>query len=265
MNPETKAGNSRAPQPMELPVELAPAPVFEADPAIHAELKELHTLGPGTVDAVVVGEATVVAAAVPPAERRVMNRKPETWTPEKSALAEKIARDHTVQAMTRQFAGRGYSHGDAGDLMQELVMRLARSPRDFESDAPGFYALIRRTLGWITVDSIRKAQVVVESESSATGTELVARELPIDFDDLSTGITPVLPDDAEQLVDNIVLEQALARISPLHREILVEIYFRGSQTPEAAKALNLPAGTAKSRLFYAQRSLREKIEELGGL
>ncbi len=54
---------------------------------------------------------------------------------------------------------------------------------------------------------------------------------------------------------------ALDRISPEHREILVELYYRGRTVSEAAAALGLPAGTVKSRSYYALRAMRAVLDE----
>jgi RNA polymerase sigma-70 factor (ECF subfamily) len=43
----------------------------------------------------------------------------------------------------------------------------------------------------------------------------------------------------------------------------VETYFRGRTVPEAAAALGLPLGTAKSRVYYALRALRDALAERG--
>jgi RNA polymerase sigma-70 factor (ECF subfamily) len=54
----------------------------------------------------------------------------------------------------------------------------------------------------------------------------------------------------------VVLE-ALDRLSSDHRDVLMEIYFRGRSVTEAAEALGVPPGTVKSRSYYALRALRE--------
>jgi RNA polymerase sigma-70 factor (ECF subfamily) len=49
---------------------------------------------------------------------------------------------------------------------------------------------------------------------------------------------------------------ALDNLSPEHREVLVEIYYRGRTVSEAAQVLGIAAGTVKSRSYYALRALR---------
>jgi RNA polymerase sigma-70 factor (ECF subfamily) len=55
----------------------------------------------------------------------------------------------------------------------------------------------------------------------------------------------------------------MADLSPQHRAVLVETYYRGRSVAEAAKALGIPAGTVKSRSYYALRALKLALEERG--
>ena len=40
-------------------------------------------------------------------------------------------------------------------------------------------------------------------------------------------------------------------LTPAHREVLVETYFKGRTVNEAAERLGIPSGTVRSRVFYA--------------
>lgn len=70
-------------------------------------------------------------------------------------------------------------------------------------------------------------------------------------------------DDTERVLGMMTIVDALRALSSAHREILVETYFRGRTVPEAAEALGLPLGTAKSRVYYALRALRVALEQRG--
>jgi RNA polymerase sigma-70 factor (ECF subfamily) len=72
---------------------------------------------------------------------------------------------------------------------------------------------------------------------------------------------PVEHDHAEGVVNTMVVLGALDRISAEHREVLVELYYRGRTVTEAAEALGLPAGTVKSRSYYALRAMRAVLAE----
>ncbi len=68
---------------------------------------------------------------------------------------------------------------------------------------------------------------------------------------------PVQEDHAQQVVDSMVAMEALDRLFPDRRDVLLEIYFRGQRFAEAAKKLGIPPGTVKSRSHYALKTLRE--------
>lgn len=68
-------------------------------------------------------------------------------------------------------------------------------------------------------------------------------------------------------VDQVVLAQdvatALKGLSEQHRDVLVQTYFLGRSVAEAAQSLQVPAGTVKSRTYYALRALKLALEERG--
>lgn len=72
-----------------------------------------------------------------------------------------------------------------------------------------------------------------------------------------------VPDSTEQVLHTMTVTDALRSLSHAHREILVETFFRGRTVPEAAEALGLPLGTAKSRVYYALRALRAALQQRG--
>jgi RNA polymerase sigma-70 factor (ECF subfamily) len=56
----------------------------------------------------------------------------------------------------------------------------------------------------------------------------------------------------------------MSALSPEHRAVLVETYYRGRSVNQAARVLGVPAGTVKSRTYYALRALRLALQERGG-
>ena len=71
------------------------------------------------------------------------------------------------------------------------------------------------------------------------------------------------PDETDRLLALITINESLRALTPAHREILIETYFKGRTVSEAATELGLPIGTAKSRVYYALRALREALEQRG--
>jgi RNA polymerase sigma-70 factor (ECF subfamily) len=68
---------------------------------------------------------------------------------------------------------------------------------------------------------------------------------------------PLERDHSDAVVDTIVVLEALEKLSQPHRDVLVELYFRGHSVAEAADVLGIPQGTVKSRSYHALRALRD--------
>jgi RNA polymerase sigma-70 factor (ECF subfamily) len=60
-----------------------------------------------------------------------------------------------------------------------------------------------------------------------------------------------------------VVVAALRTLSPEHRNVVLECYFRGASVAQAAETLGVPPGTVKSRAHYALKALRLALEEMG--
>ncbi len=67
---------------------------------------------------------------------------------------------------------------------------------------------------------------------------------------------PSQRDHSEEVVNSMAVLGALDHLSPEHRQVLVELYYRGRSVAEAAQALRIPPGTVKSRSYHALRALR---------
>lgn len=75
--------------------------------------------------------------------------------------------------------------------------------------------------------------------------------------------TPI--DEIEVLVARAEVLEALRELPARQREVIVEVFYRGSTVAAAADLLGVPAGTVKSRLYYGLRVLRDNLEEMGAL
>lgn len=67
-------------------------------------------------------------------------------------------------------------------------------------------------------------------------------------------------DAASSLADRDELERGFRRLSPEQRAVLVLHHYLGYPLTEIAATLEIPVGTARSRLHYATRQLRAAIE-----
>jgi RNA polymerase sigma-70 factor (ECF subfamily) len=99
----------------------------------------------------------------------------------------------------------------------------------------------------------------------------VARNLLTDADRAARSRPVTVPeqpaedgrDDArlDQVLDRQLVTDALQHLSPAHRMVLVETFYRGGTTATAARQLGIPHGTARSRLHYALQALREQFHD----
>ena len=81
------------------------------------------------------------------------------------------------------------------------------------------------------------------------------RARPPEVGDAALAVLPGM-DQIEATLDRIVVTDALHALSQEHRAVIVETYYRGRSVAEAARVLDIPAGTVKSRCYYALRALR---------
>lgn len=69
--------------------------------------------------------------------------------------------------------------------------------------------------------------------------------------------------DIDAGLDRMLILDALRALSEQHRAVIVETYFHGRTVTEAAAVLGIPAGTVKSRSYYALRALKLALTERG--
>ncbi|MDR7274235.1 sigma-70 family RNA polymerase sigma factor [Catenuloplanes atrovinosus] len=130
----------------------------------------------------------------------------------------------------------------AEDLLQEAMLRAWRNidvlPRDTARVAPWLFTVARN----VAIDAARARK---------------ARPPEIVLADISR--LPEPSDAVDGMVAGHIVRQALEQLSPDHRAVLIEVYFRGASTAEAAARLGIPEGTVKSRAYYAVRSMRSAV------
>jgi RNA polymerase sigma-70 factor (ECF subfamily) len=83
-------------------------------------------------------------------------------------------------------------------------------------------------------------------------------EVPLD-----EGTVPAAGDWLDGMVDIWLMASVLNSLSPAHRKVIVELYYRRRSVAEVAELLAIPVGTVRSRCFYGLRALRRRLEEQG--
>ena len=72
--------------------------------------------------------------------------------------------------------------------------------------------------------------------------------------------TPVESDNVDGDIDARRLRRAIRALPPEQRSAVALFYFEELSVAETAVALNVPAGTVKTRLMHARRKLRTALE-----
>jgi RNA polymerase sigma-70 factor (ECF subfamily) len=134
----------------------------------------------------------------------------------------------------------------AEDVTQETLLRAWRHP-----------AILTRTSEAVRAWLFTVARNIVIDEWRTPRSRL-------EFPSADTNRLPELAQDrTDDILQSWLVADALRNLSLEHRSVLVECYYRGRTTAEAAAQLDIPVGTVKSRLHYALRALRLVLEEMG--
>jgi RNA polymerase sigma-70 factor (ECF subfamily) len=137
----------------------------------------------------------------------------------------------------------------AEDVVQETLLRAWRHPEALEEQRGSTRSWLFTVARNLVVDGVR-ARAVRPSEVSDTALLDVAAAVSVEA-------------EVERAVLGWEVADALAELAAHHRDVLVQIFFLGRSVAEAAAALRIPAGTVKSRTYYALRQLRLVLEERG--
>ncbi len=133
--------------------------------------------------------------------------------------------------------------GLAEEAVQETFLRAWRSRHRFDSS-------LGTMRGWLFAIE-RRVIIDLARDRTRRSTD----PLPAELADLD--------DHAEKVVTSWQVEDAVRQLRPEHREVLIQIYYRGRKCSEVARELSIPEGTVRSRLFYALRGLRPMLVEAG--
>ena len=128
----------------------------------------------------------------------------------------------------------------ARDAVQDTYIRAWRDLPGLR-DPDRFDAWLHRLIVHSCLDQVRRRRRrVIEVELT-----------PIDL--------PAPTDMVGELADRDMLEEALARLDPGHRAVVVLHYFLGMPLPDVAAAVGIPLGTAKSRMHYALAAMKVAV------
>src|ERR1700761_1642291 len=134
------------------------------------------------------------------------------------------------------------ARASADDIVQETFIRAWRHLPQLSADGRPVRPWLFRVARNLLIDADRAARsrpATVQAEPAEQG-----------LDD--TGLN--------QILDRQLVADALRRLSPAHRAVVVEVFYGGGSVSRAARHLGIPDGTARSRLHYALQALRGQLD-----
>lgn len=145
---------------------------------------------------------------------------------------------HLVHRMTRD-------HEWAEEITDEIFLEMHRSLPSFKHQS-SFSTWLHRVAVNVCLEHLRKAR----SESRLT-------EVPLHDDHGDVSANPIEVamnrESAQRIAD------AMESLSEPHRTTVMLFYLKQLSCAEIAQVLRVPRGTVKTRLFYATRTLRDRL------
>jgi RNA polymerase sigma-70 factor (ECF subfamily) len=176
--------------------------------------------------------------------------------PSDAQLIQRVRADETGEAMRalyRAYSGELYGFalnalGDRGAaevIVQVVFLRAWRNAGRYDPERAAVRTWLYQIARNAIIDSRRRAAVRPGLPQHEPATEAEG------------GAT------LEQAMLGWQVAAALERLTPEHRQMIRMAQFRGLTMREIAEHTGLPLGTVKSRTWYALRSLRLVLEEMG--
>ena len=149
----------------------------------------------------------------------------------------------------------------AWDVSQEAFVRVHRHLPEFKGEST-FSTWVYRIASHLAIDAVRK-----ERRSQKDDVEDLH---DVDLGDAGEGIlsSALGQDPRENLLRRELagrMEEALATLPVIHREILVLREVEGLSYEELAARLGIQKGTVMSRLFHARKKMQAALADYAGL
>ena len=146
---------------------------------------------------------------------------------------------------------------DAWDLAQEGFLKAWKSIHRFKGES-SFYTWLYRIMTNVTIDSLRRKGIRGEAEFDD-------RIAPVDVEPGSRTTPSSVPLPYKKLEHREIkqrIDEAIAKLSPEHRAVIVMKEIEDLQYNEIAEILSCSLGTVMSRLFYARKKLQIMLRDL---
>lgn len=156
-----------------------------------------------------------------------------------------------IDQLYQRYSGRIYGFGVrllgdrqlAEELVQETFVRLWRTAGSFDPGRGSVTAYVLTMARRIAIDLWRRPS-----------------SRPFDPEPPDA---PAPGDQVDAMLTSVAVSEAMATLSPQHREVL-ELSYHGDLTQaDIAVVLGIPLGTVKTRSYYALRALKLALLERG--
>ncbi len=161
------------------------------------------------------------------------------------ALMQQLHDEHATALWGYCVRLTGHDRARAEDVAQETMLRAWRHFSVLDESQGSVRAWLFTVARNIVIDEWRTRRVHAETTVA-------------DVPEVGDAV-----DRTDELLLSWMVAEALTKLSPDHRAVLQECYYRGVSVSEAARRLGVPPGTVKSRTHYALRALRLALEEMG--
>ena len=146
---------------------------------------------------------------------------------------------------------------DAWDLAQEGFVKAWRSIHRFKGES-SCYTWLYRIMTNVTIDSLRRKGIHGDAEFDD-------RVMPVNVEPGSRttpSATPLPYRKLEQSEIRKQIDDAIAKLTPEHRAVIVMKELEDLQYSEIAEILGCSIGTVMSRLFYARKKLQALLKDV---
>lgn len=161
------------------------------------------------------------------------------------ALIQQLHDDYAAGLFQYCLSLTGHDHARAEDVVQETLLRAWKHFSVLDESQGSVRAWLFTVARNIVIDQWR------------------SRRSRVEFTVADVPEPDPVADQTDRLLQAWVVAEALTQLSPDHRAVLLECYYRDASVSEAAQHLGVPEGTIKSRTHYALHALRLSLEEMG--
>ncbi len=153
---------------------------------------------------------------------------------------------------------------DPSDIVQDVLCASFRGFPDFRGDnEPALLAWIRQILAHQIIDQLRRYQLSQKRDMSlerACLDDLEESSLRLATDLVQPGPDPSLL--AEQREQSLLLADALERLPPLYRDVLIDRHIQGLKFAEIAEKSQRAVSTIEKRWMNAIQALRRQMKSV---